>query len=180
MHSLAASFVLGYHGCDAGVGEKLLGGEDFKHSTNSYDWLGHGIYFWETNPRRGLEFAEELKNAPRGRGKIKKPAVVGAVIDLGFCLDLTTSAGVEQVRIAHARLTKIAARAKFKLPKNHGDGLRRHLDCAVIQALHGWAALNRPGRTGGGGGGSTSDPPERTSLHMVQPSMPASDRPCLT
>lgn len=60
MHTLSSTFVLGYHGCDRTVGEKLLSGEDFKKSENSYDWLGAGIYFWENNPKRGLDFAREM------------------------------------------------------------------------------------------------------------------------
>jgi hypothetical protein len=32
-----------------------------------------------------MEFAKE----GRSRGKVTNPAVIGAVIDLGFCLDLT-------------------------------------------------------------------------------------------
>jgi hypothetical protein len=136
MHTLTTSFVLGYHGCDASVGEMLLAGKDFKKSTNAYDWLGHGIYFWEANPLRGLDFAKELKANARGPTKIKRPTVIGSAIDLGLCLDLTTSAGVEQVRIAHKRLKEIAVKAGFVLPKNNKDGLRRNLDCAVIQTLH--------------------------------------------
>ena len=136
MHTLATTFVLAYHGCDSSVAEKLLAGKDFKKSTNAYDWLGHGIDFWEANPVRGLDFAKELKRRPRGPSKIKRPAVIGAVIDLGLCLDLMTSTGVDQVRIAHKHLKDIADKAGFQLPKNSSDGLRRNLDCAVIQTLH--------------------------------------------
>ena len=136
MHALATSFILGYHGCDASVAERLLSGKPFRQSTNDYDWLGHGVYFWEVNPRRGLEFARELAKSERGK-KIKVPAVVGAVIDLGLCLDLTTSAGITQVRTAHRELDKIAKAAGVDLPKNSEDQLRHNLDCAVIQALHG-------------------------------------------
>ena len=39
--------VIGYHGCDETVAEQLLDTGVFKPSTNAYDWLGHGIYFWE-------------------------------------------------------------------------------------------------------------------------------------
>lgn len=60
MHSLSTSFVLGYHGCDASVGERLLRNSPFKNSENSYDWLGHGIYFWESNPDRALDWAREV------------------------------------------------------------------------------------------------------------------------
>ena len=81
MHRLSSCFVLGYHGCDTDVGEQLLAGEAFQPSDNDYDWLGPGIYVWEANPRRGLEFATEAMRR-RGSG-ISQPFVIGAVIDLG-------------------------------------------------------------------------------------------------
>ncbi len=136
MHRLASSFVLGYHGCDRRVAEKILSGVEFSPSQNDYDWLGPGIYFWEANPVRGLEFARELKGLSQGP-KIAEPAVVGAVIDLGLCLDLTTAAGVQHVRSAHRRLVEITDKAGFLLPTNSSDLLRRNLDCAVIRLLHG-------------------------------------------
>ncbi len=135
MHSLASTFVLGYHGCDRAVAEKLLAGNDFASSRNDYDWLGPGIYFWEANPRRGLDFAHEVKKFRRGP-KIQEPAVVGAVIDLGLCLDLATAAGLRQVADAYQRLTTILETAGGPLPKNSPDLLRRNLDCAVIRLLH--------------------------------------------
>ena len=129
MHQLAASFILGYHGCDKPVGERILDGELFGQSNNDYDWLGPGIYFWEANPLRGLDFAREAKR--RRSSNIKKPFVIGAVISLGLCLDLTTTAGIEQVRAAHKSLVEFAAAAGSKLPGNAAEGLLRGLDCAV-------------------------------------------------
>lgn len=136
MHALSAAFILGYHGCDHDVAERLLAGEDFKPSNNDYDWLGPGIYFWEANPQRGLDFARELAASRRGRGQIGKAAVVGAIIELGLCLDLTSTAGAKQVRTAHQRLVEIHRAAELPLPDNNPDGLRRNLDCAVIRTLH--------------------------------------------
>ena len=134
MHQLAASFVLGYHGCDRSVGERILKGEPFKQSNNDYDWLGAGIYFWEANPLRGLDFASEARK--RKALKIRTPFVVGAVVSLGLCLDLTTTAGIEQIRAAHKSLREFAAAGDFQLPQNTADGLLRPLDCAVIQMVH--------------------------------------------
>ena len=38
------SFILGYHGCDAAVAEKIFAGQEpLKHSKNDDDWLGDGI-----------------------------------------------------------------------------------------------------------------------------------------
>ena len=135
MHRLSSSFVLGYHGCDKQVGENLIAGLDFKPSKNDYDWLGPGIYFLEANPQRGQEFAEEIKALDRGP-KIKTPWVVGAVIDLGLCLDLTTSAGIQQVHESYSTLRKLTKSGGYVLPSNNKDLLRRNLDCAVIETLH--------------------------------------------
>jgi hypothetical protein len=80
----------------------LLAGTVFKPSSNDYDWLGPGIYFWEANPLRGIEFAGEASRLRTSN--ISKPFVIGAVIELGFCLDLTTSSGLDWVRIAYQSL----------------------------------------------------------------------------
>jgi hypothetical protein len=133
LHRLSASFVLGYHGCDQTVAEKLLAGGSFKKSQNDYDWLGWGIYFWEANPKRGLDFARE--SMKRAGSKIKTPAVIGAVIDLGSCLDLLTAVGIDMVRTAYDSLAETLQAAGEELPQNR-DRLRRQLDCAVIEHLH--------------------------------------------
>jgi hypothetical protein len=56
-------------------------GTPFKPSDNKYDWLGQGIYFWEANPLRGLEFATEA--AKREPSRIKEAFVIGAIINWG-------------------------------------------------------------------------------------------------
>jgi hypothetical protein len=35
--------VIGYHGCDAAVAERLLAGAPFTLSANNFDWLGRGV-----------------------------------------------------------------------------------------------------------------------------------------
>lgn len=133
MHRLSPAFVLGFYGCDKSIGDKLLAGEKFKNSENVYDWLGAGIYFWQSNPRRGLEWAIERSKRPSG-SRIKEPFVVGAVIDLGFCLDLTTSEAAVKIKAAYNSLKKTYETAGRALPKN--KHLRPLLDCAVINWLH--------------------------------------------
>lgn len=77
--------VLGYHGCDRQFADGLIAGaipvEDWLPSQNPYDWLGHGIYFWEHGPRRALRWSKSRV----------KPGVVGAVIQLGKCLEFDGS-----------------------------------------------------------------------------------------
>jgi hypothetical protein len=71
---LATSFVLGYHGCDEAVAKHAIrGGVDILHNDQDYDWLAPGAYFWESDPRRALEWARPKK--------LRKPAVRGTVYD---------------------------------------------------------------------------------------------------
>lgn len=116
------------------MAERLLRNQTFELSQNAYDWLGEGIYFWEANPLRGLEFAVEV--AKREPKKIKKPTVIGAVIDLGYCLDLTTSRGLRQTRAAYDELTLISDAAGLPLPINEFKNRKHNLDCAVINYVH--------------------------------------------
>lgn len=134
------SFVLGYHGCDDSVAEKLLSGkDDIVFSEQPYDWLGSGGYFWEGDPERALEFAHEQK----ARGRYQNPTVVGAVIELRNCLNLSTVHGRALVRRAYESLAKFQEATGEPMPVNRSPGgvddpdhLLRFLDNAVIQHLH--------------------------------------------
>jgi hypothetical protein len=134
--------VVGFHGCDEDIAEKVIGGKDILHpSRNKYDWLGWGIYFWENDPERALDFAKELRK--RSEGKIKKPSVVGAIINLGHCLDLTTMEGVKRIKTMYSQI-KNQIKDPVSLPANrpgigggiNGDIFLRDLDCYVIESLH--------------------------------------------
>lgn len=79
--------VIGFHGCDKSVAKEILNSPN-KHltaSTNSYDWLGDGIYFWLNDPQRAYEWACQTHD--RAPDKVKEPYVLGAVINLGLCLN---------------------------------------------------------------------------------------------
>jgi len=133
--------VLAYHGCDRSTGEKVLAGQsEIKVSSNDWDWLGEGAYFWENSYHRALKWAEFLRENPRlSKQKISKPFVVGAIIDPGNCLDLTESHSLEILKFAHRQLQTIADFGGDPLPGNKGkndDLTGRYLDCAVINFLH--------------------------------------------
>lgn len=145
--------VLGFHGCDESVGEALLSGKT-KHlasSSNDYDWLGAGIYFWENDPKRALEFAEEAKVQPiLSKGLIKKPFVIGAVIDLGFCLNLLERTALAEVAEAHGFLQAVNAVTDTPMPQNKGpDRAARYLDRAVLEFLHAMRAQLNKGKNKG-------------------------------
>ena len=82
MYSKGSQRVLAFHGCDRTVAESVLSGRtDLLHSENDYDWLGHGIYFWENDPKRAFQYAQFIKKHPkRTKTPINEPFVIGAVI----------------------------------------------------------------------------------------------------
>ncbi len=114
----ATSFVLGYHGCDEKIGEKILtGAEHVSRSSNDYDWLGAGAYFWENSPERALSWADYLRKHPTSRTHgIDRPFVVGAIIDLGNCLDLSDAGSLTIVRNAYEEFQTVTESAGAELP----------------------------------------------------------------
>lgn len=125
--------VVGYHGCSNETFRKVIHqGSHLEISQNDYDWLGHGIYFWEGSYKRASQWAKKNFN--------EEGAVIGAFIRLGNCLDLLDPKSVEDVKIAYEVLVGDFEEFGKPLPENEliSDGFTmiRNLDCAVIMQLH--------------------------------------------
>lgn len=133
---LWSRYVIGYHGCDADlVNEIVAQKKDLKPSENDYDWLGDGIYFWEGSYQRAFDWASN--GNPKDRERIKNPGVLGAVIDLGECLNLIESEYLELVQQAFKNMQALFELGKLEMPRNAGaDKMGRTLDCAVFRFLH--------------------------------------------
>jgi hypothetical protein len=143
MYSTRSGLIVGFHGCDESVVHDVLNRKtDLKESQNNYDWLGHGVYFWENSPDRALEFATFLKNNPsKAKNPIQKPAVIGAVIDLGLCFDLLDYGMLQLLKSGYDVFKLIWEKTGRKLPENKISGdsqdlLLRDLDCAVFETIH--------------------------------------------
>ena len=110
--------VIGFHSCDREVGLTVLNGQDeLKPSNNPWDWLGEGIYFWEQNPGRALEYALESSQQKQfNRVPISTPFVLGANIELGNCLNLVESKSIEILRAAYEGLQKAVTEAGKIMP----------------------------------------------------------------
>ena len=93
-------------------------------STNVYDWLGEGIYFWEYAPYRALDWAQALCARQGG-----EPAVVGVTIRLGRCLNLLDTQYSQELINAYSVVEK--RYTGRRLPRNLDSG-RYMLDCAVV------------------------------------------------
>jgi hypothetical protein len=138
--SRAPGFVLGYHGCDRDIGHKIVSGElPFTHSEKSYDWLGHGIYFWESDSQRALEWAQWKSKV----GECPEPFVIGAVLDLQKCFDLLERENLDLLTHTYEAYAESRSVAGLPLPANKDSSkgasqnkVMRHLDCAVINHLH--------------------------------------------
>lgn len=133
LYSKRSNLILGFHGCDKSTVDKVVNGkENLKGSLNDYDWLGNGIYFWENNFDRALDWAKKSN-------KIKEPSVLGAVIDLGYCMDLIDSEFLKELKNAYNTLKQSMKLVDLPMPINEGntsDKLLRKLDCAVIETAH--------------------------------------------
>ena len=141
LESLHTSFVLAYHGCEKKIGKKLISnGGPIRHSDTGKEWLGPGFYVWESDPVRALEWA-------RGKSTIKKPYVVGVVLDLGHCLDLMSRKSLKALRESYEMLTETKGNSQV-MDSNRSDNNNNliantsrkittsRLDCEVINYLH--------------------------------------------
>lgn len=117
----------------------LTGVSPLVPSEKAYDWLGSGIYFWEHDPERALEWATHKAES----GAYEEPFVLGAIIDLGNCLDLITRKYVPLIQTSYRMLKSQIEATGGKMPVNSDargdknfDKLVRKLDCAVINYVH--------------------------------------------
>ena len=128
--------VMGFHSCDKMVGlDVIVGRTQLRSSNNIWDWLGEGIYFWEQNPLRALEYAiESAARKQFNKIPIRTPFVIGAIIELGNCLNLIEPESLAILKRAYLGLTKIYEEGEKSLPRNENDN--RKLDSAVFRHLH--------------------------------------------
>lgn len=117
----------------------LTASKDLRLSEKDYDWLGPGIYFWENDATRAREWAEKKVE----RGDYEEAFVLGAIIDLGNCLDLMSRKNMPILEDAYNSLMKKREGSDLPPLENKdakGDGykdkLLRFLDCAVIRHVH--------------------------------------------
>lgn len=140
MYDIRPNTIIGFHGCELSVRNKLVNNPDeIEISQESYDWLGHGMYFWENNYTRALRWAEDRVKS----GKYKKASVLGAVLQIGRSCDFLDSKYTELVARYYEAMYQEYTQTGKILPQNidlksdeHQDKLLRLLDCTVIEHMH--------------------------------------------
>ena len=149
------SIVLGYHGCDISVRDRLVRRDlpELHPSKNRYDWLGEGVYFFQDDPMRARLFAERASNELSqmfSRQPIASPAVVGAILCVSNWLDMTTQEGIDNWKAAYETLCTERKAAEDVMPENQPADdqdslvLLRQLDSAVFNLLPKVRAGNVP------------------------------------
>ncbi len=144
MYSKRTGLTIGFHGCDESVRNSIVSNKKaiLTPSENNYDWLGNGIYFWENNHVRALKYAQDLKDNPiKANSPIREPSVLGAIIELGHCLDLLDSQYLDLLKKGYQILKELHNKHGLDIPQNkpiekQGDLLLRNLDCAIIETIH--------------------------------------------
>ncbi len=138
LYKTQPSFVLGFHGCDEELGRAVIAGDHhLDPSSNEYDWLGTGVYFWEGSPQRAHEWAQAVHK--RHPHRVRRPFVVGAIIDLGNCFNLTDRTAADELAEAYRAFKLVQEAQGLELPRNEGgtqERLLRYLDRAVIEFMH--------------------------------------------
>src|SRR5690242_6213260 len=136
MYNVRAGLLIGFHGCDKSRQQALLLNPSIiPISKEPFDWLGHGMYFWENNYDRALQWAKEKE----AKGKIREAAVIGAVIDLSHCCDMVDSKYIKTLaefyhlmKLEYGLVGKPISANKDLVSDPHGDKLIRLLDCETI------------------------------------------------
>lgn len=131
---VSPEIIFGFHGCDQKIADKVLKeAEILSFSENDYDWLGHGMYFWEGSYERALDWA-------KNHSKVENPSVIGAAIKLGNCLDLLDAKHISKLKDTYLLLKKELEFLNKPLPENklirNGISFARDLDCRVIMRFH--------------------------------------------
>lgn len=140
MYDVRPNTIIGFHGCDLSVRNKLISDPDtIELSNKPYDWLGNGFYFWENNYTRAQQWADEKV----AKGEITTASVVGAVLQLENCCDFLDSKFTGLIEAYFPAMKEEYVAADKTLPVNidakddlHKDALVRLLDCATIEYMH--------------------------------------------
>jgi hypothetical protein len=137
--------IRGYHGTTVPRAQNIVATRQIRISTNDYDWLGQGAYFFQDAPLRAWKWACEWV-APRAG---ESPAVVSADITLEDCLDFLDLLNWRHLLSAHQLIVRApgtptqnppvvraASGQRFRIMSPVPPAARtgyNTLDCAVVK-----------------------------------------------
>ena len=120
--------VICYHGTRLSTALRIANRvADSQWSRQNFDWLGHGVYFWEYAPGQALNFAQVHKlqaqqwadPTPEDHRRAAEPiAVVASMIRLGFCFDLLEPTNLEYLLKKFGKYQELVKLSGGILPRN--------------------------------------------------------------
>lgn len=119
--------VRGFHGTNKKRALEAVGEQKLRPSQNTYDWLGHGLYFWEESYSRARQWSEQKYG--------EEASVIQARVKLGRCIDLLDTNWGPAVKQAYQRVVRDFNLRGKNLPENRGS--YRLLDCLIMNELAG-------------------------------------------
>lgn len=123
-----AGHVFGYHGTSELQVQSILR-EGFMPSQNSYDWLGSGIYFFDSAPGTAMSWAQRHFGS--------QAAVLKSEIDLTDALDLLDSTEMAVLR-EYARVIDIESMSLRQISgRNEKDCYLINTVCAALEDQRG-------------------------------------------
>jgi hypothetical protein len=151
LYRASDQLVLGFHGTTRAVSDSVLNGEsDLQWSTGTSGWVGPGIYFWEWDYEHALQWAKDMverqnrRDMPLGKPAVA-PGVIGVILRLGECLDLTQLGNLKREEISEAYCDLLRTRDLLSKPMPVNQDIRgvtdsvvpkRFLDSAVVASVH--------------------------------------------
>lgn len=119
--------VYGYHGTSKRSAIEI-NERGFDLSTNDYDWLGTGVYFFQDAPMRAASWARERYP--------DSPAVIKSELVLENCVDLLDIAWNPIIRETYGMFVKEYEKASIPLPRQNPQISKAHrLDCAFFNYI---------------------------------------------
>lgn len=119
--------VYGYHGTNKRSAQKIIA-RGFDFSTNDYDWLGTGVYFFQDAHRRAAAWARERYP--------DSPAVIRSELVLENCIDLLDISWSPIIKETYGMLVREYERANIPLPSQNPQRSKAHrLDCAFFNYM---------------------------------------------
>jgi hypothetical protein len=128
MYTTRPGLILGFHGCDKSlVNDVLTGKKTLQGSENEYDWLGHGVYFWENSVARAYDvfhITHDASNFPQNRKAKESDELMLRELDCAVIetvhtiMEETGEDGFDSVRGVFFEGAEIYPRAGFR-EKDH-------------------------------------------------------------
>jgi hypothetical protein len=119
--------VYGYHGTSAEAAEVIIQ-QGFNVSSNDYDWLGTGVYFFQDAPVRAWEWANQQHPT--------NPAVICSIIRLENCIDLLDINWFPLIRNLYNSFVEEYRQTNRPLPRQNPERSKAHrLDCAYFNYI---------------------------------------------